>query len=81
MSQTSEMKPHPRQAARAVLVTALLTGSVAVALPVGTAAAAGNTLLVDASQSIRPVTHVGSGGLYALADDANPDAAQLPPRA
>jgi hypothetical protein len=43
------------------------------------ASAAGDTLVVDAAASIRPVTHVGAGGLYAFADAATPPDAILKP--
>jgi hypothetical protein len=41
--------------------------------------AAGDTLVVNAGTVMRPVTHVASGGLYALASATVPTAAQLPP--
>jgi hypothetical protein len=41
--------------------------------------AAGNTLVVDAAASYRPVTYVGSGGLYALATATDPSPALLAP--
>jgi hypothetical protein len=40
--------------------------------------AAGDTLVVSAGTVMRPVTHVASGGLYALASATVPTAAQLP---
>lgn len=52
------------------------------ALSLGTfspAAAAGNTLVVNAGAQLRPVTHVAAGGLYALSSPGTPDAAQLGP--
>jgi hypothetical protein len=36
--------------------------------------AAGSTLVVDLGTTVRPVTHVGSGGLYALRDATTPAA-------
>jgi len=56
--------------------TAVLAALVAPAAP---AEAAGNTLVVDASTSIRPVTHVGAGGLYAVASDTTPAPGLLTP--
>ncbi len=56
----------------AAVVAALLTPGVA-------ANAAGNTLVVDAANTIRPVTHVGAGGLYAVASDTDPAPGLLTP--
>ncbi|HTI20764.1 MAG TPA: CBM35 domain-containing protein [Kutzneria sp.] len=43
------------------------------------ARAAGHTLLVDVGSPFRPVTHVASGGLYALAENSRPaDSTLLP---
>jgi len=53
--------------------------SVALLVPATPAAAAGDTLVVDASQSIRPVTHVGAGGLYAVATASDPAPGLLTP--
>ncbi|WP_198418748.1 CBM35 domain-containing protein [Cryobacterium lactosi] len=58
--------------------TAILAALVVPAAP-ATAAAAGNTLVVDAATSIRPVTHVGAGGLYAVSTDTNPAPGLLTP--
>lgn len=43
------------------------------------AQAADNTLTVDVGTVVRPVTHVGSGGLYGVGSDARPTTAQLLP--
>src|SRR5450755_5154734 len=43
------------------------------------ALAAGDTLVVNAGSVLRPVTHVGAGGLYALASATVPTASELPP--
>jgi hypothetical protein len=43
------------------------------------AQAAGNTLVVNAAAPYKPVTYVGSGGLYALATASNPSVALLKP--
>ena len=56
----------------AAVVAALVT-------PGATASAAGNTLVVDASSSIRPVTHVGAGGLYAVSSTTEPAPGLLTP--
>jgi len=56
----------------AAVVAALLA-------PGATASAAGNTLVVDATTSIRPVTYVGAGGLYAVATDTDPAPGLLTP--
>ncbi|QUQ65481.1 hypothetical protein [Kutzneria sp. CA-103260] len=55
----------------AVAMTALLAPP--------TAQAAGHTLAVDVGAPFRPVTHVASGGLYALAENSRPaDSTLLP---
>ncbi|ARC58552.1 Cycloisomaltooligosaccharide glucanotransferase [Frondihabitans sp. 762G35] len=53
--------------------------SAALLVPGLPAAADGTTLVVDAGSVLRPVTHVASGGLYALATTTTPDPTQLPP--
>ncbi|MFF7176609.1 RICIN domain-containing protein [Streptomyces pseudovenezuelae] len=73
--------PSPRHRSRiplgrgtaAVLAAALAAG--AVALTGGTAEAvptSSTTLVVNAAQTLRSVTHVGTGSLYGLADDSTP---------
>jgi hypothetical protein len=53
------------------LVTAgLVAASVVVATP---ATAAGGTLTIDAGSTLRPVTHVGAGGLYGFATSTTPN--------
>ncbi|WP_344224950.1 hypothetical protein, partial [Paractinoplanes ferrugineus] len=42
------------------------------ALNPAAAAAATNTLVVNAGQSLRPVTHVATGSLYGLANASQP---------
>lgn len=60
-----------------LLATALVaTGVLANA---GAAQADADTLVVNAGSVLRPVTHVASGGLYALATTTTPDPTQLPP--
>jgi hypothetical protein len=46
---------------------------------VSTATAATTTLVVNAGSVLRTVTHVASGGLYALATPTTPTASELPP--
>jgi hypothetical protein len=60
------------------LATALsvLAALVAVAAP---AYSAGHTMVVNAAATLRPVTQVASGGLYALATASNPTLALLRP--
>ena len=66
-----------RRAASAATLT-VLTLITAGALP-SPAQAAGTTLTVNAGTAIRPVTHVASGGLYALAENSRPaDSTLLP---
>ncbi|MFF1306182.1 RICIN domain-containing protein [Streptomyces sp. NPDC058307] len=61
------------RATAATLATALattavvLTGTSAQATPTSS-----TTLVVNADQTLRPVTHVGTGSLYGLADDTTP---------
>jgi Carbohydrate binding module (family 35) len=56
----------------AVILTAMV-------LPAVPAQAAGHTLVVNVAAPFRPVTHVGSGGLYALAENNRPaDSTLLP---
>lgn len=45
----------------------------------GAAQAETNSLVVNAGAVLRPVTHVASGGLYALATTTTPDPSLLPP--
>jgi hypothetical protein len=62
----------------AVLIAAALTASVLVG-GAGQAQAAGSTLVVNVAAPFRPVTHVASGGLYALAENNRPaDSTLLP---
>jgi hypothetical protein len=64
--------------ALAAALTAALAATVTMAAP---AQAAGATLVVSASSPFRPVTHVASGGLYALAENNRPaDSTLLPIR-
>jgi hypothetical protein len=56
---------------------AILASSIAVPAP--PAHAAGDTLIVDASSPIRPVTRAGAGGLYALSSATDPAPGLLTP--
>jgi len=69
--------PQRRTAAVTVALTVLSTLTVA-GVP-SPARAAGATLTVNAGSATRPVTHVASGGLYALAENSRPaDSTLLP---
>lgn len=70
-----------RNSRAAATVAIVLAGAVAgaVAGPARPAGAAGSTLVVNAAAPFRPVTHVASGGLYALAENNRPaDSTLLP---
>jgi hypothetical protein len=68
--------PMPRAVAAAAVV---LTAAVAWGGSTAPARAAGGTLVVNVSSPFRPVTHVASGGLYALAENNRPaDSTLLP---
>ncbi|MFD0523506.1 hypothetical protein [Paractinoplanes durhamensis] len=70
------MKNQRRTVSAATLT--VLTIITAGALP-SPAQAAGTTLTINAGTSIRPVTHVAAGGLYALAEGSKPaDSTLLP---
>lgn len=58
---------------------ALALAAAAVVVPVGSAGAAGNTLVVNVADVVRPVTHVGAGGLYGVGSDSRPTTDQLLP--
>jgi hypothetical protein len=63
---------------RAVAVTATLTVLTVAGLS-SPAQAAGSTLTVNVGSPVRPVAHVASGGLYALAENSRPaDSTLLP---
>ncbi|MFD0775651.1 carbohydrate-binding protein [Streptomonospora algeriensis] len=66
-----------RTALRCAATTAALT--VAAAGLSATPALSAATLVVDASESLGPVTHAASGGLYALAENERPDDSMLHP--
>lgn len=58
-----------------------LCGATLAAWPAGTAhaAAAANTLVVNASVNLRPVTHVAAGALYGLSANGTPAASSVDP--
>ncbi|MGH3164997.1 MAG: RICIN domain-containing protein [Trebonia sp.] len=63
----------PAAAARAAAAAGAISQTrQTAAMPSSGAVAAANTLVVDANQNTRPVTHVASGALYGLADDLTP---------
>ncbi|MBP2707890.1 RICIN domain-containing protein [Microbispora sp. RL4-1S] len=61
---------HPAAVVAAFAVVA--AGTPFAAAPASAAAAPASTLVVSADQPFRPVTHVATGSLYGLADDATP---------
>jgi carbohydrate binding protein with CBM6 domain len=64
---------------RSLLGLTITTAVAAALLPAVPAQAAGHTLVVDVAAPFRPVTHVASGGLYALAENNRPaDSTLLP---
>ncbi|MFI1995597.1 hypothetical protein [Actinoplanes sp. NPDC020271] len=66
---------HIRRTAAAVTALTVL-GILAPGLP---AQAAGNTLTVNVGTTVRPVTHVAAGGLYAVDTGTKPPLAQMYP--
>ncbi|GHH77068.1 hypothetical protein [Promicromonospora soli] len=68
----------PKRALSRASILALVLGATLVS-PAGPAHAAGNTLTVDVGTVVRPVTHVGSGGLYGVGSDTKPTTDQLLP--
>ena len=68
------MKRRPR----AIALCLVLTGGYA-AYAAAPSEAAGATLTVNVGSTVRPVTHVGAGGLYALATAAQPTLSMLLP--
>ncbi|MFG2793422.1 RICIN domain-containing protein [Streptomyces sp. NPDC048419] len=77
MSRTRPPAP-PRLVA--VLGAAALTATaLAVAAPAQAAPTAATTLVVNANQTLRPVTHVATGSLYGLADAGTPADSSVAP--
>lgn len=62
-----------------VLIAVALAAATALTASALPAQAAGNTLVVDVGTSVRPVTHVGAGGLYGVGSDTRPTTDQLLP--
>ncbi|MFF7791212.1 RICIN domain-containing protein [Streptomyces sp. NPDC007991] len=61
------------RATAAALATALAATAVVLTSPSAQATpTSSTTLVVNAAQTLRPVTHVGTGSLYGLADDTTP---------
>jgi hypothetical protein len=52
--------------------TALTAAALATAVPAEASPTSSTTLVVNANQVLRPVTHVATGSLYGLADDSTP---------
>src|SRR3954454_21713183 len=64
---------------RRTLGIAVVAALAAATLSATTAQAAGHTLVVNVASPFRSVTHVASGGLYALAENSRPaDSTLLP---
>lgn len=60
----------------AALATTLAATAVALSGPSAQATpSSSTTLVVNAAQTLRSVTHVGTGSLYGLADDSTPPTA------
>ncbi|QUC59399.1 RICIN domain-containing protein [Streptomyces sp. A2-16] len=62
---------HARLTA-ALAATALAAAGLATAAPAHATPTSATTLVVNANQTLRPVTHVATGSLYGLADDTTP---------
>ncbi|MFI5908426.1 RICIN domain-containing protein [Dactylosporangium sp. NPDC051541] len=82
MSQSTRTR-RPRRRRGLALMASVAAVAAAVATVVGagfalspaSAATAANTLIVDAGQTLRPVTHVATGSLYGLANASQPTVA------
>jgi hypothetical protein len=66
----SHLKPLPRTAA--VLAAVLAAASVLTGAPAQAAPTSSTTLVVNAAQTLRSVTHVATGSLYGLATASTP---------
>ena len=62
---------HARLTA-ALATTALAAAGLATAAPAQAVPTSSTTLVVNANQTLRPVTHVATGSLYGLANDSTP---------
>jgi len=71
---TSMFRPAParRLVLGSLTATALVAGAALIASQNADAASSSMTLVVNAGQTLRPVTHVATGSLYGLADANNP---------
>ena len=78
MKRALQRRAPARRALSRLSVLALVLG-VTLVSPGGPAQAAGNTLTVDVGSVVRPVTHVGSGGLYGVGSSTKPTTDQLLP--
>ncbi|MDX3242719.1 RICIN domain-containing protein [Streptomyces sp. ME18-1-4] len=68
-------RTRPRLSGRltaAAGATALTAAALAAAVPADAAPTTATTLVVNAGQTLRPVTHVATGSLYGLADNSTP---------
>ncbi|MFF4507973.1 RICIN domain-containing protein [Streptomyces sp. NPDC001401] len=64
--------PAPARLTAGVGAIALTAAALAMAAPAQAAPTASTTLVVNADQTLRPVTHVATGSLYGLADASTP---------
>ncbi|GAA3810236.1 hypothetical protein GCM10022403_050160 [Streptomyces coacervatus] len=64
--------PVPARLTAAVGAISLTAAALAMAAPAQAAPTASTTLVVNADQTLRPVTHVATGSLYGLADASTP---------
>ncbi len=72
MSRTRHLS-HTRSLTAVLGVTALAaTAALATGAPAEAVPTSATTLVVNANQTLRSVTHVGTGSLYGLADDSTP---------
>lgn len=78
MRRTRPTAQRTRRAPVRAGVLAVVLGATLVS-PTGPAQAADLTLTVDVGDTVRPVTHVGSGGLYGVSSDTMPTTEQLLP--
>ncbi|WP_329331376.1 RICIN domain-containing protein [Streptomyces sp. NBC_00663] len=70
MSRTR--RPRAGRLTAALGATALTAAALATAVPAEAAPTSSTTLVVNANQVLRPVTHVATGSLYGLADNSTP---------
>jgi hypothetical protein len=65
-------RPLGRVTAAALCTTLAATAAVIAGAPAQATPTSSTTLVVNANQTLRPVTHVGTGSLYGLASDSTP---------